>query len=147
MKFVPYEMKTSVIAVHSYEGKTLRGTITNPYFKEPVAFENVIQLVLIIDELQDSLNFPQESMKTRSFVEEPDGAPASAAVMKTASEAGLTGAPIASFKINVMFRQNASWQGGIVWLDTQTESQFRSLLELIMLLDGAIMSAISATPS
>jgi hypothetical protein len=116
--------------------------VTNPYFKEPVAFENVISLVFIIDELQGALNFPQESMRTRSFTESSEAAAAPVA-RKTASEAGMTGKPIASFKLNVMFRQNASWQGGIVWIDTQTESQFRSLLELIMLLDSALTQAVS----
>ncbi|MDR1298760.1 MAG: hypothetical protein LBJ84_00720 [Oscillospiraceae bacterium] len=138
-KFVPYEMKTSVIAVHSYENKTLKGTVTNPYFEKPAAFDNVIQLIFLIDELQDAINFPLESMKARSFV--GSDAPQSANERKTAEDAGLIGSPIASFKLNIMFRQNASWQGGIVWIENQSESQFRSLLELIMLLDNALTEA------
>jgi hypothetical protein len=136
-KFVPYEMKTCTITVYSYEGKTLKGTVANPYFEEPVVFENAIQLVLLIDELQDAICFPHESMRTRSFADSENPKPARE--KRTADEAGMTGrSPLASFKLNIMFRQNASWQGSIVWIDNRTESQFRSLLELIVLLDSAL---------
>jgi hypothetical protein len=131
-------MKTSVIAVYSYDNKTLRGTVSNPYFERPAAFDNAIQLIFLIDELQDAINFPLESMKTRSFVGSEATPPSKANERKTAEEASLTGQPIATFKINIMFRQNASWQGGIVWIENQSEAQFRSLLELIMLLDNAL---------
>jgi hypothetical protein len=135
-KFVPYEMKTSVISVYSYEDKTMKGTVSNPYFAEPVAFENLMQLILLIDELQDSLSFPMESMRARSFVTpESDAPPKTAAHVAGAASANP---PLATFKINIMFRQNASWQGGIVWLENSTESQFRSLLELVMLFDNAL---------
>jgi hypothetical protein len=129
-------MKTCTITVYSYEGKTLRGTVSNPYFKKPAVFENAIQFVLLIDELQDTICFPRESMKTRSFSDPEEPKPVYE--RKTAEEAGMIGRSLASFKLNIMFRQNASWQGNIVWIDNRTESQFRSVLELIMLLDSAL---------
>ncbi len=38
---------------------------------------------------------------------------------------------IATFKLRVMFRQNASWQGSVMWLETRHEVKFRSALELL----------------
>ncbi len=38
------------------------------------------------------------------------------------------------FLIRIMFRQNASWQGEVQWVDEGKKTHFRSLLELIMLL-------------
>ncbi|MDR1589140.1 MAG: hypothetical protein LBS51_02995 [Oscillospiraceae bacterium] len=141
VKFVPYEMKTSVISVYSYEDKVLRGAITNPYFEQPVVFDNAIQLILLVDELQDAINFPLESTRTRSFAT-TEGAKL-AITRKAAPVADVTGRPLASFKLNIMFRQNSSWQGGLVWIEGNAESQFRSLLELIMLLDGALTDVLT----
>ncbi len=43
-----------------------------------------------------------------------------------------------NFLIQVIDNQNMTWQGNITRLDTQEETQFRSLLELIHLLDSVI---------
>jgi len=43
--------------------------------------------------------------------------------------------------VKVLFRQNASWQGSIAWLEGKREESFRSVLELLLLID----SAVSAT--
>ena len=42
----------------------------------------------------------------------------------------------ASFLIQVQFRQNATWQGSIQWLDKKKTQRFRSTLELIQLMDS-----------
>ena len=36
-----------------------------------------------------------------------------------------------------MFRQNASWQGNVTWVEKGIEESFRSALELIMLMDSS----------
>lgn len=43
-----------------------------------------------------------------------------------------------TFLIKIKYRQNASWQGSIKWLETDTEKNFRSALELIKLMDDAV---------
>ena len=43
-----------------------------------------------------------------------------------------------TFIIKVQYRQNASWQGTIKWLEGNVEKGFRSTLELIKLMDSAI---------
>ena len=45
---------------------------------------------------------------------------------------------IATFQISILFRQNASWQGNVLWVDENMESQFRSALELVSLMDNAL---------
>lgn len=44
----------------------------------------------------------------------------------------------ASFLIRIMYRQNCSWQGSIQWLDTNKTCHFRSVLELLLLLEQAL---------
>lgn len=54
-------------------------------------------------------------------------------------EEKITGArsPEASFLIRIQYRQNASWQGTIQWLDQKKTKKFRSELELMMLINEA----------
>lgn len=43
-----------------------------------------------------------------------------------------------TFVIQVMDTQNATWQGTITWANNSETKPFRSVLELIKLLDSAI---------
>jgi hypothetical protein len=43
-----------------------------------------------------------------------------------------------SFLVKIQFCQNSTWQGTIQWLDEKKSKPFRSLLELIQLVNEAI---------
>lgn len=45
-----------------------------------------------------------------------------------------------TFIVNVKYRQNATWQGTVTWVEEKKKASFRSLLELIKLMDSAIES-------
>ena len=45
---------------------------------------------------------------------------------------------IATFRIQILFRRNASWQGSVMWLETRHEENFRSTLELLTIIDQAL---------
>lgn len=130
-QFVPYEMKTTKIVVTSYQNRQIRGRLSNPYWKEDVPFENLMQLLLQLESLYDALNFPQQAMEQRSFGAE-------AAKFETAGAPAGAGKPLATFLVSVMFRQHASWQGRMVWKEREVEAQFRSALELMFLMDSAL---------
>ncbi|WP_243125298.1 hypothetical protein [Clostridium transplantifaecale] len=44
----------------------------------------------------------------------------------------------ATFVVNVIFRQHASWQGKVSWVEGKKTSYFRSALELIKLMDSTM---------
>jgi len=46
--------------------------------------------------------------------------------------------PECSFLVQIQFRQNATWQGRIVWMEERKTIIFRSLLELMVLLEEAL---------
>ena len=102
-RFVPHEMKRSLIRVYSYRNKEIRGTLQNPYFEEEPYFER-----------------------------------AAAGAPRPAPEALGEQKPLATFQLSVLFRQNASWQGSLTWLERAEEARFRSVLELVGLLDSAL---------
>lgn len=43
-----------------------------------------------------------------------------------------------TFVVNILCRQNATWQGSIKWIEGGIEKKFRSTLELIKLMDEAM---------
>ncbi len=44
----------------------------------------------------------------------------------------------ATFVARIQYRQNASWQGTIQWLDGKKTAPFRSALEMILLMHEAL---------
>jgi hypothetical protein len=131
-KFVPNEQKNTIIKVMSYEKKNPSGILENTFYGQGVAFHSVIELLTLIERMQDELSYPQKAEDSRSFSEGRE----TKIITDSASE--FTSPPIASFRINVIFRQHASWQGSITWIDKNMESQFRSVLELLMLMDSVL---------
>lgn len=128
-RFVPADQKISVIHITGYQDRNFEGTLQNPFYPEKQGFKNLTQLLLLIEQLQDSIQFPQKGMERRSFTDE---APA---VNPTEVPQG---APLATFKLNLLFRQNASWQGSVVWVEKGMDAQFRSALELVCLMDSVL---------
>lgn len=43
-----------------------------------------------------------------------------------------------TFVVHVQYRQNATWQGTVVWADKNKTQRFRSALELMKLIDSAL---------
>nr|MDD6335052.1 hypothetical protein [bacterium] len=129
--FVPNQMKTSVIRVCSYQDKNIAGTLANPYFEGERSFSNLTQLLFMIEGLLDDMNTPEPAMKTRSFFPGA-GAFYGPSVSRDSSP------PIATFTIQIIFRQGASWQGMLTWVDEGKRESFRSVLELIHLMDSAL---------
>ena len=41
-----------------------------------------------------------------------------------------------TFLVHIIENQNATWQGDVTWLDQEKKESFRSLLELITLMDA-----------
>lgn len=134
---ISQEMKTNIIEVSSYENKDIRGKLFNACYKKGRTFGNLMQLLLLIDELQNSLHFPQKGMENRKFPKcnASDIIENEERENRTRKQNEKT---IATFKVNILFRQNASWQGNIVWVEKDKKLQFRSVLELAMLMDSVL---------
>jgi len=46
-----------------------------------------------------------------------------------------------SFLVKIKYRQNSSWQGTVQWVETGKVQNFKSCLELIRLMDLAVISS------
>ena len=132
MNVVPEDLKTSIIRIYSYQDKNLQGVFYNLYYGEEIVFTNLTQLLLLMEDMMDGMKFPQAAMQPHRF---QNGSDYAAMVHKKLDPIPEV---IATFKVKVLFRQNASWQGKILWLEGGQDMAFRSALELVKLMDSAL---------
>ncbi|MBQ4354641.1 MAG: hypothetical protein IJC71_07075 [Clostridia bacterium] len=121
-----------MIYVDSYDHQIPSGRFQIASTMEIHPFHGLTQLVLKINDILDCENFPQSFTALRKFQDphnRPQSSPASGYSEKGAA---------ATFSLRILFRQNASWQGTLAWAEGKQEECFRSVLELIVLLDNAL---------
>lgn len=136
-KFIPREMKTTIIKVYSYKNKNIQGIISNPFFEQDMVFENMMQLITMVERISDSLVYPQKAMQLRQFSGNNQNDLKEMFTFQTSADFSNM-KPIATFELEIIFRQNASWQGNIVYAEQNLSSSFRSVLELLTLLDSVL---------
>lgn len=49
-----------------------------------------------------------------------------------------TDKPQGTFIIKILNKQHSTWQGSVTWVEEQKTQNFRSALELLKLIDGAL---------
>jgi hypothetical protein len=125
------EFRTSLVCVDSYDDCVMKGRAYNPSSASAIPFESLMQFFLRMEDLLDEMKFPQSYTAKRVF-SEPTTLPAD-----SWTDVNPSGS-IATFAVRILFRQNASWQGSVTWLEEQKEESFRSALELSLLLHSAL---------
>jgi hypothetical protein len=124
--------RTTVVCIDSYSSGELAGRLYNPAFEGSRSFVNLMQFLLEMENLLDAIQFPQSYVLTRRFSEKVcESTP-------TGQDGQMAEGKLATFKLRVLFRQNASWQGSVSWLENGREENFRSVLELLFLMDSAL---------
>ena len=126
------------MCIDNINDEELSGRIYHCYSKEPWKFTNILQLIELADDFFDKLEFPQASTSARSFtstqfsgVDRLDKVRSPEDFIENRGQKG-------TFFLNVRYRQNSSWQGSVTWVEEQREQHFRSALELLKLIDGAL---------
>ncbi len=121
----------------------MSGRLYHCYDRNPQRFDNVMQLLNMMESLFDSIGYPQASTKTRYFIEpekkayEEQGYKKPEKVAEQKELLSYTGEK-GTFIIHVKYRQNSAWQGEIVWMERNIWQQFSSTLEFIKLMDNAL---------
>lgn len=133
-QLVSNDYRTSIICLDSYEGKHMCGRLYNPYYIEEKHFVGLIELLYSLDGLADIIHYPKAAMEHRMFKPKNHINSSNAVLFNENRKTGL----LATFAIKIMFRQNASWQGSIHWLEEDVQECFRSALELIFLIDSVM---------
>lgn len=122
-----------LVCMDSYHNSVPKGWI-HSHYRGSDGFESLSQFLIKMDTLLDERNMPQSYTAPRTFASVPDHPD------KGAAHSLLRKGAKATFDIQVIFRQHTSWQGIITWLEQDLEQSFRSVLELVMLMDSALRS-------
>ena len=125
------EYRNTVICIDSYERGVPTGRFYNPAREGGTAFESLSQLLVGMEDLLNEYQLPQSFTARRSF-SSPALRPG--AVAENLEQEGKK----ATFSVRIIFRQNASWQGSVSWLEGKQEESFRSVLELLLLMNSAL---------
>lgn len=132
----PNIMNICIDSVRNGDGN---GRLFHCYAKSPTEFENELQLLRAMEKVFDKINYPQAATEDRSFRKSAVTIRAQEVerVMeqeKVVSQSGKKG----TFVVHVQYRQNATWQGQVVWAEKKITKSFRSALELLKLIDSAL---------
>jgi len=110
-------------------------------FGQPETFSSLTELMMKMEAYFDGIKFPQNFSQSRTFTPQPQTQPIDltegAERMEREKLEAQTGNK-ATFTVQVQFRQHATWQGSITWLEEQKTTHFRSMLEMIRLMDSAL---------
>lgn len=128
--------RTTMICVDSYEQGVLNGRFYN-YGQEDegCSFHSLTQLIVGMEHILDSANYPQSFTAVRSF------SPISEPKLESPADGAIKKGKAATFVVKILFRQHTSWQGTITWMEEKCEQTFRSVLELILLMNSALTKA------
>lgn len=128
--WTPGTRKTT-ICIDSYEDGILRGRFYGSDGSAQ-AFPSLSRFLMLMEEMLEATNEPQSDTLRRSF---------SALLLQPNSGIHWNSIPkgsLATFELQVLFRQHSSWQGLLFWKEQHREQSFRSVLELILLMDSAL---------
>lgn len=119
------------------------GKIYNRYSEEPENFDNMVQMIRKLEDFYDRISFPQSSMQLRGFVkEETAGDPGQEKIRELSDERVFfeKRGEYATLLVAVRYRQNATWQGDFYWVEEKKEEKFKSVLELLILIDNILLT-------
>ncbi|MCL2200429.1 MAG: hypothetical protein FWB75_00555 [Oscillospiraceae bacterium] len=147
-------------------GGLYKGKLYSRYLEEPYEFLTLIRMLEKMEHIFNEIKFPHAFLSPRTFVatkkkhgkapledvederEAGDGDVFEAQAddgAKMPSDGGSKEGRC-SFEILVNFRQNASWQGEIRWLEKELRKDFKSELEMFRLIDGALLETEGGEP-
>lgn len=150
-----------VVCVNQSCSYNLSGEFYHSYSPDAVPFATLEQLLLRMEELFNRLAFPFPATNERHFLS-PEAEEAAAADRPSGPSAGSRAGytrpekrekimkdeelltqhgDLGSFIIRVQHRQNSSWQGRLTWVEKDQTVNFRSVWEMVKLIDNAINTA------
>lgn len=134
-QLVQESYRSLIICADAYEHRRISGQLCHCSFEKPRSFDNLMQLLLLIEQALEDIDYPSSSTQKRVFRKNDTNftAPACGDPKEAAGR-------LATFRVRILFRQNASWQGTVAWVEGGCEEPFRSALELVMLMDNALLN-------
>ncbi|MBE5840011.1 MAG: hypothetical protein E7304_01250 [Butyrivibrio sp.] len=135
------------ICIDSAEEGDLQGKIWHQYSDDAIAFGNVADMIIKMDNLYDQWDFPQKGLEQREFTStkrseellRTDKLPIDE-IQKKCGTRNIQNkkGELATFVVQVAFRQKATWQGRAICSENGKEYDFGSAKALIDIMDTKI---------
>jgi len=130
----------------TYDGGYYKGKLYSQFLDEPFEFFTLIKMLEKMEAVFDEKKFPQAFLSLRTFGEnkKKTSKPVSKVVETVSDDIDMTHyegkcTGKCTFEILVSYRQNASWQGQILWVEKKQKQDFQSELEMLKLMDEALI--------
>lgn len=138
MKSQQYDnlFRKTIICIDRYENKVPIGRLYHASSETGTAFHGTMNLLLSLESMLEEMKGPQSFSNRRTFRTSEER------VISSVTAETVREGKMATFALRILFRQNASWQGSVFWYDGKQEESFRSVLELLMLMDSALSTEI-----
>ena len=129
-----------VLCSDKAEEHDFSGRYYHSYSAEEKKFHSEEQLLFELENFFNQLKFPFAATNTRSFVSKKENVSQTKERIKVMSDEELLSrhGDLGTFIIRVQQRQNSSWQGRITWVDEDKTVYFRSVWEMMKLIDSAV---------
>jgi len=113
---LPQRQKT-ILCIDSYQNGVLQGRLYGPDSRARL-FDSLSRFLVMMDTMLEEEFLPSY------LPDSPSGS--------------IPKGNRATFELQILFCQHSSWQGAILWKEQRRRQNFRSVLELISLLDSAL---------
>ena len=134
-----------VLCVDSLNQRGCSGRFYHAYQRDPVLFDTLGEMLFRMEAFFDELNFPRRGNTDRHFADTGPGATeriknTTGKGEKVMADKELLGhhGKAETFIVRVQHRQNNTWQGRITWADKNKTLNFRSIWEMVHLMEDAI---------
>ena len=142
------------VCVDEYHESGWQGRIYTRLQESGISFRNMEEMLHISGTIWDAIGFPQESTIGREFTERHehqskfsnkvefkiaypnDGKRDKIKVEVSEEDMDKKNGEQGTFIVRIRYRQNATWQGHVTWVEENKTVPFRSALELIRLIDS-----------
>ena len=129
-----------VLCVDQTSDGEAAGRLYQSYSTRERTFHSMEEVVFLLEGFFDSLNFPHPTTKDRSFGEQKqyhNQKRKKERIMKDEVLLSKHG-DLGTFIIRVQHRQNSSWQGRLTWMEKNRTVYFRSVWEMVKLMESAL---------
>ena len=132
--------KDFVVSITSRKGMSIQGVVTHLISQQSQEFRSLLELISLLHDRLDEMGIPVAGVELRSW-------PKLHLTLERKGDYGLDEKPDvkketrvgdSAFLVRIIFRQNATWMGEIHWLNGEKKIYFRSLMEMIMLMQDAL---------
>lgn len=111
------------VTVRNYEGCQMGGDVSHPAVADRRTFINEFDLKEEIAAMLDPL---------------PEGSQSNGIIIPRSFHVAVGNYGPATFVVRILFRRNATWQGTVSWKEKRCQVNFRSFMELLLLMQEAV---------